>query len=74
MAGWYPLGSGEDIPSGLDPSLLEPPFDQSSFLSKSSTIKEPAMLEGYQSVPIKIGQKFFPNCPNEAKITEKRAA
>lgn len=44
MSGWFPLGSGSNIPEGLDPKLLEPPFDQSSFLSQAESIEEPALF------------------------------
>lgn len=30
MAGWFPLGQGEEIPAGLDPSLLDPPFQSTN--------------------------------------------
>lgn len=63
MAGWFPLGQGAQIPSGLDASLLQPPFESSS-LNQAETLEEPALTSGYQPIPIKIAKDFFPSCPN----------
>ena len=69
MAGWFPLGSGGDIPAGLDPSFLEPPFGQSSSnLNQADTVSEPGTTQGYQPIPIAMGNQYFPACPNQNKI------
>jgi hypothetical protein len=65
MSGWFPLETGGEIPQGLDPSFLQPPFQQQTYLKSASAVDEPGTTEGYQPVPVKIGVKtYFPNCPN----------
>ena len=67
VAGLFQLGQGEWLPEGIASELLIPPFEStpSSLTQEASTFAgEFALSKGYQPVPIKDGQTFFPKCTN----------